>query len=98
MTSSKFDSCQHFLGPYHQEEIFLVQTYQDFLIGKDSISLISCRVSEQGALRVRSATCLPSWLVIHMACRMYEMQLNGPHIFSGLCSTPYMDNTVPNIR
>lgn len=44
MTSNKFDSCQHFLGPYHQEEIFLVQTYQGFLIGEDSISLISCRV------------------------------------------------------
>lgn len=66
MTSNKFDSCQHFLGPYHQEEIFLVQIYQDFLIGKDSVSLISCRVSEQGASRVRSATWLPS-------CRMCEM-------------------------
>lgn len=38
----------------------------DLLIGKDSISLISCRVSEQGALRVRSATRLPGWLVSHV--------------------------------
>ena len=70
MASSKFDSCQQFLGPYCQEEIFLVQTYQDFLIGKDSISPISYKVSEQGALRVRGAMCLPSWLVLHVACRL----------------------------
>lgn len=70
MASSKSDSCQHFLGPYHQEEILLVQTYQDFLLGKDSVSPISYKVSEQGALRVRGATCLPRWLVLHMACRL----------------------------
>lgn len=70
MASSKFDSCQHFLGLYHQEEIFLVQTYQDFLIGKDSISPISYKVKEQGTLRVRGATCLPSWLLLQVACKV----------------------------